>query len=169
MIKQKSTEFSQDFSRRSTRRRMQSSTHMLQWLGQAGYRLCIKGPTRKFIVYIDPYLANPMMPASLRREIDSQVVPTDANLILITHSHYQHLASAIPLVLASEDTDCRIVCVPEIAASLRATNMIDSSKLLVISLGGSADLGYMRITMVHANHRVDNADANRATMMSFSN
>ena len=30
--------------------------------------------------------------------------------------------------------------------------MIDSSKLLVLNLGGSADLGYMRITMVHANH-----------------
>ena len=33
--------------------------------------------------------------------------------------------------------------------------MIFSHKLLVINLGGSADLGFMRISMVHANHRTE--------------
>ena len=87
MIKQKSTEFDQD-SRRSIRRRMKSSTHMIQWLGQAGYRMCIKGKKSNFIVYIDPWLNNPMMPARLRREFEDQVVPSDANIVLITHSNY---------------------------------------------------------------------------------
>lgn len=65
------------------------------------------------------------------------------------------MACALPLVLASEDPDCRIVCVPEIAMQLRATNMINASKLLIINPGGSADLGFMRVTMVHANHLVE--------------
>ena len=33
--------------------------------------------------------------------------------------------------------------------------MLSASKLLVITPGGSADLGIMRITMVHANHVID--------------
>ena len=65
------------------------------------------------------------------------------------------MACALPLVLAASDPECRIICVPEIAAQLRATNMLSASKLLVISPGGTADLGLMSITMVHANHTVD--------------
>ena len=133
----------------------------------AAYRLCIKGKQKNFIVYIDPSLNNPMMPASLRREFEEQVVPSDANVILITHSNYQQLASALPLALASEKQDCCIICVPEIAAQLRETHMINASKLLVINPGGSVDLGIMRITMVHANHVVD--QQTDATMMRTIN
>lgn len=75
-------------------------------------------------MYIDPYLQNPMLPDNLKREFAQQVIPTDANLILITHSHYQHMASALPLALAAVDPFCRIACVPEIAAQLRSTNLI---------------------------------------------
>jgi len=57
-----------------------------------------------------------MLPENLKREFGQQVIPSDANLILITHSHYQHMASALPLVLAASDPNCRIACVPEIAA-----------------------------------------------------
>jgi len=57
-----------------------------------------------------------MLPENLKREFGQQVIPSDANLILITHSHYQHMASALPLVLAAADPNCRIACVPEIAA-----------------------------------------------------
>ena len=42
--------------------------------------------------------------------------------------------------------------------------MINASKLLVINPGGSADLGFMRVTMVHANHIVDQSDAMRTNM-----
>jgi len=62
------------------------------------------------------------------------------------------MASALPLALAADDPYCRIACVPEIATQLKSTNLIESSKLLVLNMGGSADLGYARITMVHANH-----------------
>jgi len=41
--------------------------------------------------------------------------------------------------------------------------MIDPSKLLVLNLGGSADLGYMRITMVHANHTAVSSVSSRTT------
>ena len=58
-------------------------------------------------------------------------------------------------MLAAADPECRIICVPEIAAQLRATSMLSANKLLVISPGGSADLGLLRITMVHANHAID--------------
>ena len=57
-----------------------------------------------------------MLPEDLKREFGQQVIPSDASLILITHSHYQHMASALPLVLAAADPNCCITCVPEIAA-----------------------------------------------------
>ena len=65
---------------------------------------------------------------------------------------YEHLACAIPILLAAEDSECRIACVPEIARSILSTGMVAPSKLLVINLGGSIDLGYATISNVHANH-----------------
>ena len=121
-------------------------------MGHAGFRMKIKGAQKDFTVYIDPNLSNHQMPSNLRREIERNVVPSDANLILITHSHYQHMASALPLALAAEDPDCRIACCPEVAAQFRGTNMIAASKLIVLNIGGSLDLGYARITMVQAQH-----------------
>ena len=44
-----------------------------------------------------------MMPLSLTRELQEDVIPTDANLIVLTHSEYQVMRFALPLVLASED------------------------------------------------------------------
>ena len=93
-----------------------------------------------------------MLPDHLRREFSAQVVPSDANLILITHAMYEHLACAIPLLLSAEDPECRIACVPEIARSILSTGLVPSSKLLVINLGGSINLGYVTISNVHANH-----------------
>lgn len=93
-----------------------------------------------------------MLPTNLQREFEREVIPSDASLILITHSQYQHLACALPLVLAAIDPDCRIVCVPEIADELRSTRMLNESKLISINKGGSIDLGYVRLTNVHADH-----------------
>ena len=62
------------------------------------------------------------------------------------------MASALPLALAASDPDCRVACCPEVAAQFRGTNMIAPSKLIVLNIGGSLDLGYARITMVQAVH-----------------
>ena len=67
---------------------------------------------------------------------------------------YEHLACAIPILLSAEDPECRIACVPEIARSILSTGLVSASKLLVINLGGSVDVGYVTISNVHANHSV---------------
>ena len=86
-------------------------------------------------MYIDPNL-------------NDYEMPTDANIILITHSHYQHMVSALPLAKAAKDPNCKIACSPMIASQLKSTNMIEASKVLTLNIGGSSDLGYARITMV---------------------
>ena len=112
---------------------------------------------RTYVLYIDPNLSNPMMPAHLKQQISEQIVPTDADAILVTHSHYNLMACALPLALASQRPDCRIACAPEIAQQLRGTALVNESKLLELELGGSVDLGYLRITMVHADHAAPQA------------
>ena len=66
-----------------------------------------------------------MMPSKMKRKFSTQVVPSDANLILITNSQYEHLASALPLVLSAEDSNCRLVCAPDTAERLLRTNMVN--------------------------------------------
>lgn len=75
----------------------------LTWLGHASFRLVRGGAT----VYIDPW------------KLVHQ--PHDADLILITHPHFDHLEPADVVKLIKTDT--LIVTVPEAATKLRAAGV----------------------------------------------
>ena len=92
-----------------------------------------------------------MMPLSLQRELQEDVIPTDANLILLTHNHYQHMRFALPLVLAAEDQNCRIVTTQAIAEHIISTNMIESRRIIVLGQGEHANVGFVKIALAQGN------------------
>jgi L-ascorbate metabolism protein UlaG (beta-lactamase superfamily) len=54
----------------------------IQWLGHASFRIQTIFEGQTFVIYIDPWLSNPFAP----KDLDA----TDADLILITHGHWDH-------------------------------------------------------------------------------
>ena len=99
-----------------------------------------------------------MLPSKLRKQFHRDVVPSDANIVLLTNSSYNNMACAIPIVLAASDPDCSLVCAQETANLVLKTRMLDPVKLIVI--GGSQgsvkkptiDLGFAKLSLVHARH-----------------
>jgi L-ascorbate metabolism protein UlaG (beta-lactamase superfamily) len=100
------------------------------------------------VIYIDPWLDNPKMPSELKAE----GVPTDADLILITHGHFDHSASAPAILAASKKENAKIACIYEIGMFYENVSGVASSRLMTMNKSGTADLGYCKITMVSADH-----------------
>ena len=86
----------------------------LQWLGCTGFRFKITNKNQDGTIYIDPNLSNPMMPNHLKRRVQNSVVPTDAIAIIVTHDAHNVLSSAVPMLLAALDQECRIYGTKEV-------------------------------------------------------
>ena len=107
----------------------------ITWLGHGSFHLALdNGET----IVIDPWLDNPKYPKGF--EIQR------ADSILVTHAHFDHIASVIPLASKHNST---VVAIYEIATWLGTkgvTNCIGMNK------GGTAKLGSFSVTMTHALH-----------------
>ena len=81
----------------------------ISWLGHAGFviRLTDESGTARAI-YIDPWIGNPKYPEHLKVNGECPD-PTDADLVLITHGHWDHSGSAVPIQTASGEK-CKIAC-----------------------------------------------------------
>ena len=67
----------------------------IRWLGHAGFKITIPDPVEARItrnIYIDVWIDAPTGPEDIKNSI-----PDDADLILVTHGHYDHAISAPPL------------------------------------------------------------------------
>jgi L-ascorbate metabolism protein UlaG (beta-lactamase superfamily) len=108
----------------------------LTWLGHASVLLTSASGTR---VIFDPWLENPKVPADLGDlgELD---------VICVTHGHFDHMASVIPLAIA---TGATVVCVPEMAAYFASAGL---SELAEMNKGGTLRLQDLTFTMVGADH-----------------
>lgn len=85
----------------------------LLWLGHAFFKLSFKVDSVEKIIYIDPWLQNPKYPDSLKNADGEAPVPTDADLVLVTHGHFDHCASAVDIVKASTK-DCKVATAYEL-------------------------------------------------------
>lgn len=79
------------------------------------------------------------------------MIPSDANVILLTNTNYKLAVCATSLALAADDQSCRIVCPPETARYLKSTKLLFASKISIVERDGRVDLGFAKIISVHSN------------------
>ena len=85
----------------------------IQWLGHAGFKIVFRYENTERVIYIDPWIGNPKYPAHLKNEAGEAPMPNDADLILITHDHWDHSNCAVPIQKASIK-ECKIAAPREL-------------------------------------------------------
>jgi L-ascorbate metabolism protein UlaG (beta-lactamase superfamily) len=91
-----------------------------------------------------------------------QKPPTDADLILVTHGHFDHSSSAPAILAASTKPDCKIVTIKEIGQYYQTKCQVDPSRIQFMNKSGTKDFGWCRVTMVGADHHRIVEEARRA-------
>eukprot|EP00743_Colponemidia_sp_Colp-15_P001363 GILK01001494.1.p1 GENE.GILK01001494.1~~GILK01001494.1.p1 ORF type:complete len:245 (+),score=28.19 GILK01001494.1:43-777(+) len=109
----------------------------LTWLGHASFRLVL--PDGK-VIFFDPWFGNPNCP-------ESEKNPTQADLVLISHGHFDHCSSAPQLAKLG----AKIACIYEVGEWLHGQG-VPGDQIIQMNKGGSLDLGFCKITMVTADH-----------------
>jgi L-ascorbate metabolism protein UlaG (beta-lactamase superfamily) len=108
----------------------------ITWLGHSSFRLRTPGGKE---VLIDPWFTgNPSFPAPAR--------PKAADLILVTHGHFDHVTD---LVAVAKETGATVVAIWEIAtwAGTKGVKNVEP-----MNKGGTITVQGLRITMTDARH-----------------
>jgi L-ascorbate metabolism protein UlaG (beta-lactamase superfamily) len=84
----------------------------IRWLGHAGFRVSFPdnlNPDITRVVYIDTWLQNPKLPEDFKG-----VIPDDADLVLVTHGHFDHSSSSPDLIKNSKKEKSMVIANYEI-------------------------------------------------------
>lgn len=108
------------------------------WLGHGTFK--IHSPEGKTLL-VDAWVQdNPACP-----EDQKQVGKLDA--LLITHGHFDHIANAI--TIAKQSNPEQVIGVFEMSVWLEHKGVANT---VGMNKGGTVDLGWVKVTMVHADH-----------------
>lgn len=124
------------------------------WLGQASLVLKLAGRT----IYVDPYLgpsAQRLMPPAFTPE---QV--TDADLVLLTHDHLDHIDPATLPGIALASPGARFVT-PHPTVERVAELIGDDARIVAATAGAALDLGGLTLTPIAAKHEEFDEDPAR--------
>ena len=130
----------------------QTTNSKIYWLGHAGFRITFDHAGTTRVVYFDPWIGNPKYPESLKNEAGEAPMPTDADLILISHGHFDHAAHAPDIQKASTKEECKIACCYELGQFYKLNKGVPEAGVLGINKSGTVDLGWAKITCVSADH-----------------
>lgn len=121
---------------------MPDSDVTITWLGHATTRFDYGDAT----ILVDPFLENnPAVPEGMKHV-------SKADLILVTHGHYDHFSDVIPV---AKQTGAHVICIFEIGHFLRSKGIENVTEM---NKGGTVRWNGFAITMVDAIHSSDIVD-----------
>jgi L-ascorbate metabolism protein UlaG (beta-lactamase superfamily) len=123
----------------------------LRWLGHAGFKLQFSDPKDSSVtrtIYIDLWPDNPKFPEESKEELN------DADLILVTHGHFDHSGGAPSLYSNAKNNgkSPKIVCNFELSKFFSKHHDIPDDGCLGMNKGCPVELDFCTITMVSADH-----------------
>ena len=122
----------------------------LVWLGQAGFK--ITTPAGK-IILIDPWAKGNTLYPYKNGTGEADLGPLlDADVILVTHGHLDHLGDTIEIAKsAGTKKELKIVTIFELMTYLWQEG-VEQNKLVPMNIGGTVKVDDIQITMVRAVH-----------------
>lgn len=115
----------------------QTRGHKFTWFGHACFRIATSNGK---VIFIDPWISsNPACPDSLKK-VDK------ADVLLITHAHFDHIADAVDLAKKHQP---QVVGIYETCAWLESKGVQNARGM---NIGGTQKIGDLEITMVRADH-----------------
>ena len=123
----------------------------IQWLGHAGFKLQFPDPQDASVtrnIYIDTWPEGPTFPESAKENTN------DADLILVTHGHFDHSSGVPELYKSAKDNgkDPKIVLIFELFKFFNKHHEIPEESFTGMNKGCPVDFGFCEITMVSADH-----------------
>lgn len=123
------------------------SSTTITWLGHSGFLVESEGNVP---FAFDPWLDNPKAPA------DAAALAAKAQVILLTHGHFDHIDSVAPIARQSGAT---VLTTDELSTEL-GTQGVPAGQLVGFNIGGMTSAHDIRATLVQAFHSSSHADAN---------
>jgi len=115
----------------------------IKWLGHAGFQITSE---KEKILIIDPWLTDNPLTTCQAKDIKK------ADVVLVTHDHFDHIADAAGIVKA---TGATLVGMPETVGRLKEEAAIPDSQIVFgmgMNIGGTATFDSISITMTQAFH-----------------
>lgn len=122
---------------------MSKKSTSLQWLGQSFFKIF----TKDAVVYVDPWKDFPPGNALFPKDVELN----DADVILITHGHFDHIGDTVALVKASKNPNLKVVCNFEVMLYL-LSQKVPQEMIQPMNIGGTVTVGNIGVSMVAAMH-----------------
>ena len=123
----------------------------VRWLGHAGFKFQFPDPSDSTItrtIYIDTWPGGPTFPENAKEDLN------DADLICVTHGHFDHSSGAPVLYKNAIDSgkSPKIAVVYELYQFLQEHHKIPEDAVTGMNKGSPVDFGFCTIALVGADH-----------------